>query len=103
MGQKYCSKTVNNLKEHTKLVSDSYIELAKKHGIETTNNAQLFYEVRTKHPEIELFDDSFHPSKYGSFLNACEFYRVFSGKDPLELNYIGDLDYKSAEVLKIIA
>lgn len=101
--KKYCSEPVENLKEHTDLVNASYNELAEQHKIEVSNNANLFYAVRTNNPEIELFDDNFHPSKYGSFLNACEFYQLFSNKNSSDLKYNGTLEKDTAQILKKIA
>ena len=45
---------------------------------------QLFQE---KHPEIPLYtSDSKHPSPVGSYLAACVFFKLITGKSPLELS-----------------
>ncbi len=98
--KKYCSEKIENLEQHNDLINTAYRELADTNNIEKSNHTDLFFEVRTLHPEIELFDDSFHPSVYGSFLNACEFYRILSGKNPGELKYNGGIEPAIAEILK---
>ncbi|WGD33933.1 DUF4886 domain-containing protein [Olleya sp. YS] len=101
--KKYCSENIKNLKQHNDVVNLSYQKLADKNNIEKSNNGNLFFKTRVKHPEIELFDDSFHPSKYGSFLNACEFYQILSSKKAIDLKYIGEIEPKTAELLKRVA
>ncbi|EDP72324.1 hypothetical protein FBALC1_14522 [Flavobacteriales bacterium ALC-1] len=98
--KKYCSDQIENLEDHTNVINQAYQELADNNNIEKSNNGNLFLKIREKHPEIELFDDSFHPSKYGSFLNACEFYQIFSNKKVTDLKYNGDIEPRIAESLK---
>ena len=45
---------------------------------------RLFQE---KHPEIPIFtSDNKHPSAVGSYLAACIFYKILTGKSPLGLS-----------------
>ena len=45
---------------------------------------RLFQE---KHPEIPIFtSDNKHPSAVGSYLAACVFYKILTGKSPLGLS-----------------
>jgi len=101
--EKYCSEQIKNLEQHNLVVNAAYQNLADNNKMEKSNNGNLFYKTRIKHPEIELFDDSFHPSIYGSFLNACEFYQILSNKKAVELKYTGEITPDDAELLKKIA
>jgi hypothetical protein len=98
--EKYCSDEIENLEHHTNMINQAYQELADNNSIEKSNNGNLFFKIREKHPEIELFDDSFHPSKYGSFLNACEFYQIFSNKKVTDIEYNAEIESNIAELLK---
>ena len=55
-----------------------------------------------KHPEIELFADSRHPTDEGTYLTACVVYGAIYGKNPTELpmNLAGP--QLSAETLKTL-
>ncbi len=44
---------------------------------------KVWQEVRTKYPEIELYDaDKAHPSKNGSYVSACTFYTSIFKESP---------------------
>lgn len=68
-----CSPSLENLEQETKLINESYDLVAQKNSLLKSDNGNKFYEVLTKHPEIELYEDDSHPNKYGAFLNACVF------------------------------
>ncbi|PQJ18719.1 DUF4886 domain-containing protein [Tenacibaculum sp. SG-28] len=101
--KKYCSESIENLEQHNDVINQAYQKLADNNNILKSNNGNLFYEIRIKHPEIELFDDSFHPSVYGSFLNACEFYQILSNEKAIDLKYNGEIEPEVANLLKKIA
>tara|TARA_R100001369_G_C3273599_1_gene160538 strand:+ start:17 stop:853 length:837 start_codon:yes stop_codon:yes gene_type:complete len=98
-----CSPTIENLEQEIKLINESYDLVAEKNGIKKSYNGTKFYEILTKHIEIELYDDDIHPNAYGSFLNACIFYQMLTNKKASELKYIGEIEPKTAELLKKIA
>lgn len=100
--EKCCSPIMNTLKGEFELINKSYELIAKKHSLRKSNNGSKFYEILTKYPEINLYDDKIHPSKYGSFLNACIFYKIITGNNPSELHYTGELNIETAELLKEI-
>jgi hypothetical protein len=68
-----------------------------------SDNGNKFYEVLTKHPEIELYEDDSHPNKYGAFLNACVFYQMLTDKKASELKFNREIEPKTAELLKQVA
>lgn len=77
--------------------------VAKENNLLKSDNGNKFYEVRTKYPEIELYEDTSHPNKYGSFLNACIFYQMLTNKKASNLNYNGVIEPNTAKLLKKIA
>lgn len=100
---KCCSPTLEDLEQETELINESYDLVAQKNDLLKSDNGTKFYEVLTKHPEIELYDDNIHPNKYGAFLNACIFYQMLTDKKASDLIYNGEIEPKTAKLLKEIA
>jgi len=99
----YCSPQIENLKQEMKLINTSYDLVAERNGLLKSENGNKFYKVLTEYPEIELYDDDIHPNEYGSFLNACVFYQLFTGKKASGLAYNGTIEPETARLLKTIA
>jgi hypothetical protein len=100
---KYCSPEIENLEQEIELINKSYDSVAEKYGLTTSDNGNKFYEVLTKYPQIELYEDDSHPNEYGAFLNACVFYQILTDKKASDLKFNGGIEYKTAELLKKIA
>lgn len=100
---KCCSPVLESLEEETKLINESYKLIASKNHLIESNNGEKYFEVRTKYPEIELYEDESHPNENGAFLNACIFYQMLTDKKASDLIYTGDIDAKTAKKLKKIA
>lgn len=98
--EKFYSQEILNLDEDVKVLNEAYNSLAEKEGFMTTNHTNLYQSVIKKNPEINLYDDEYHPSEAGSFLNACEFYSIFTNNKPSKLKYNGNLNIKEATILK---
>jgi hypothetical protein len=101
--EKCCSPTLENLEQENRLINESYDLVAQKNNLLKSDNGNKFYEVLTKHPEIELYEDDSHPNKYGAFLNACVFYQMLTDKKASELKFNGEIEPKNAELLKQVA
>jgi len=101
--EKCCSPMIENLEEEIKLINQSYDLVAEKNGIKKSDNGTKYYEILTEYPEIELYDDDSHPNANGSFLNACIFYQILTNNKASELKYTGEVEVKTAELLKKIA
>ena len=99
----YCSPVIENVAQEMELINESYDLVAQKNSLLKSDNGAKFYEVLTKHPEIELYEDDSHPNKYGAFLNACVFYQMLTDKKASELKYTGEIEPKTAELLKKIS
>jgi hypothetical protein len=100
---KCCSPSMENLEQELKLINEAYVLLAQKNRLKRSDNGTKFYEVLTKYPEITLYDDDIHPNKYGAFLNACVFYQMITKNKASELEFNGDIEPKTAFLLKQIS
>ncbi|ESU19436.1 DUF4886 domain-containing protein [Flavobacterium sp. SM15] len=100
---KCCSPVLESLEQEVKIINEAYDLVAKENDLIKSDNGNKFYEVRTKYPEIELYEDDSHPNKYGAFLNACIFYQMLSNKKVSNLKYNGEIEPKTAKLLKKIA
>lgn len=98
----YCSPVIENLEQEITAINESYNLVAQSNNITKSDNGTKFYEIRTSHPEIELYEDYIHPNKYGAFLNACIFYQMLTNKKAVELKYVGEIESKTAKILKKI-
>lgn len=86
-----------------KLINQAYDLVAKTNNIVKSDNGTKFYEVLTKHPKIELYEDSSHPNKYGAFLNACIFYQILTESKSCDLKYNGEIEPEIGYILKKIS
>lgn len=100
--EKCCSPTLENLEQEQKEINEAYDMIAKENELLKSENGNKFYEIRTKYPEIELYEDDSHPNKYGAFLNACVFYQMLTNKKVSHLKYTGDIEPEIAKLLKKI-
>lgn len=98
-----CSPILENLQQEYQLINEGYDVVAQKGDLIKTSHAKKYYEVLTKHPEINLYEDDSHPNKYGAFLNACIFYEMLAKRKPSLLKFIGDIEPEIAKSLKSIA
>ncbi|TXD99082.1 DUF4886 domain-containing protein [Subsaximicrobium wynnwilliamsii] len=100
---KCCSPVLENLEQEFNVINESYNLVAKENDLIESNNGTKYFEVRTKFPEIELYEDESHPNENGAFLNACIFYQMLTDKKASDLIYNGEIEPKTAEKLKKIA
>jgi len=98
-----CSPIIESLEHETKLINESHDLVAEKNSLLKSDHGTKFYEVLTKYPEIELYEDDIHPNKYGAFLNACVFYQMLTNNKASELKYNGEIAPKTAKLLKKIS
>lgn len=99
----YCSPIIESLDQEINVINESYELVAKSTNIIKSNNGNKFYEVRSAYPAIELYEDDIHPNKYGAFLNACVFYQMLTKEKATELKFNGEIEPKTAGLLKKIA
>ncbi|GAA4162377.1 hypothetical protein GCM10022217_29680 [Chryseobacterium ginsenosidimutans] len=101
--EKCCSPVLKNLENEVETINEAYQLVAKENNLIKSDNGTKFFEILTKHPEIELYEDESHPNKYGSFLNACVFYQLLTDNKASDLKYNGEIEPKISEILKKVA
>lgn len=61
----------------------------------------VWHYVRHHYPEIELYQsDESHPAYLGSYIAACCFYSLFTGRNPLNITWNGTLGDDMANMAK---
>lgn len=101
--EKCCSPILKSLENEVETINEAYQLVAKENNLIKSDNGTKFFEILTKHPEIELYEDESHPNKYGSFLNACIFYQLLTDNKASDLKYNGEIEPKISEILKKVA
>ena len=99
----YCSPEIANLEQEMALINESYDLLAEKYELRASDNGNKFYEILTEYPELSVYGDNIHPNTNGAFLNACIFYQMLTGKKASGLKFNGEIEPKTAGLLKKIA
>ncbi|WP_127138794.1 DUF4886 domain-containing protein [Flagellimonas oceanensis] len=98
----YCSPEIKNLEQEIELINEAYGSVAEKYGLILSDNGNIVYEILTQYPDIKLYEDNIHPNKYGAFLNACIFYQMLTDNKASDLKYHGEIESKTADILKRI-
>jgi hypothetical protein len=98
--EEFCSPKIESEAQEIALIAESCKKIAESNQIILSQNGELFYLFKRKYPEIKLTDEEAHPTKAGAFLNACVFYELFANKKAKELEFLGDLDIKTAAKIK---
>lgn len=89
----------------TSLLASAYHKIGKECDVEVSPVGEAFYEVYSKHPEIELYHaDMTHPSPAGTYLAAlCHYATVFQ-KSPIGVTYIFGVEaLEHAAILQAVA
>jgi hypothetical protein len=60
-------------------------------------------EARSRRPDLQLLLDDGHPNRAGSYLAACVFYALLTGRDPSDSTYTGEIDPWDAMFLQRLA
>jgi len=83
------------------LLAERYRILAQDLNGELAAVGPVWRNLRTNHPEIELYQpDESHPSYAGSYAAACTFFTVFFRADPTTITYNGSLDAATAAIIR---
>ena len=82
-------------------LSEGYLDLASELGAEVAPVGAAWSEALRRDPAIELWkDDGVHPSRLGSYLTACVFYAVLTGRDPKPSEFSAGLEPSQARFLR---
>lgn len=99
----YCSVELLSSDQEFKIIQNSFIELNNLINGDIALVGEHFELCKKKYPELMLFEsnEDTHPSKLGSYLIACVFFRALTGETVTEIDYNAGLEL--AEVKKIKA
>jgi hypothetical protein len=85
-------------------LADGFTELGAELGAEVAPVGLAWLEALRRRPGVELWKrDGGHPSKLGSYLAACVFYAVLTGRDPSGSDFTAELDPSDAVFLQDVA
>ena len=83
---------------------DGYAELAAELSATIAPVGLAWAEAWRRRPGLELWaDDGRHPSRAGSYLAACVFYAVLTGRDPTMSAFTDGLEAADARFLQQVA
>jgi hypothetical protein len=83
-----------------KRIDRTYRALALANGAELAPVGEVWKEVRSARPSLELYSDETHPNLNGSYLAACVFYQVIFGENPDHLPHPSQIDNQTALFLQ---
>jgi len=100
----YCSVEFLNSDQELKVIQNSFNELNNSISGNIAFVGTCFELCKKKFPELMLFEskEDTHPSKLGSYLIACVFFRVLTGETVSGINYNAGLDLKDIKKIKEI-
>lgn len=85
-------------------VRATYNYMAESNHAEISPVGAVWREIRTNHPEIDLYQvDESHPSVAGSYAAACAFYTMIYKKDPTAISWSCTLPDNNAQTIRMVA
>lgn len=75
-------------------------KLAETTELEMSPTAQIFDLIKTKHPNWKMYRMAGHPSQITSFMFACVYYEMITGKPADQLDFHGKISKKKASIVK---
>lgn len=99
-----CSNIYYNSTDEYRELKQEYSKMAKQLNAGLVKIGLGYETLKKLQPSISLYDiDNCHPSKQGSYLMACMFYKYFTGRDASVIKYCADLDSQQAQTIRRIA
>ena len=95
-----CTAEITNREMEFNLLKMSYDSIALKFSLKLAKSCEKYFEILLEYPDVDLYEDNMHPSKYGAFLNGCIFFEILTGIKPSEIIFTGDIDKNIASLLK---
>ncbi len=98
----FCSDSFQNSSQEFLSIKCVYDRAANFINAETVPVGFAFELCKIKYPEIPLYQNinDNHPSKQGSYLIACLFYRYIAHKSIMNIRFSSDIDIVEAEKLR---
>jgi hypothetical protein len=85
-------------------VAANYLEIGQELGVKVVPVGLAWQVALSQDTSLDLWDaDGSHPNKTGSYLAACVFYTVLTGKSPEGLLYTTQLPQETAHFLQRVA
>jgi len=100
LNQKYCSKKFQNLEEEKEYLENQYAAVAKETNLTFTKHSAMEYVFEKEHPDLNMWDDDTHPSKIGSYFNACIFFKLFSDRNLEEVKINFNINPETASTIR---
>lgn len=83
------------------LLNLRYMRMAEDNHAWVSPVGATWHYIRDRYPDVELYQsDESHPSYIGSYVAACCFYTVFTGRNPSNITWNGLLDEATASIAK---
>lgn len=100
----YCSLELLSSDQEFEIIQNSFNELNNSINGNIAYVGTCFELCKKKFPELMLFEskEDTHPSKLGSYLIACVFFRVLTGERANAINYGAGLELADIEKIKNI-
>ena len=97
-----CTDSFNSSAEEEIELQLEYNRMAQKVGASVAHVGYCFELCKIKHPSIHLFNevDNFHPSKQGSYLIACVFYKFLTGNNLNKIKYSAGVNEEEAKEIR---
>lgn len=100
LNQKYCSKKFQSLEEEKDYLENQYAAIAKETNLTVTKHSAMEYIFEKEHPDLNMWHDDAHPSKIGSYFNACVFFKLFSDKNLKHIKENFDINPETASAIR---
>jgi len=85
-------------------LADGYSTLGAALGAQVAPAGPAWAEALRREPGLDLWaDDGQHPSRLGSYLAACVFYGMLSGREPTLSHFTAGIEPRQARLLQRVA
>jgi hypothetical protein len=85
-------------------LADGYSKLGRDLGVQVVPAGLAWAEALRREPSLDLWaDDGKHPGRRGSYLAACVFYAMLSGRDPSGSRFTAGIVPGQARLLRQVA
>jgi hypothetical protein len=99
-----CSNNFNNSRDEFGEIRTEYDKMTKKLNADMVRVGYAFEAFKKKNKNINLYEsDGLHPSRQGSYLIACLFFKYLTHRTLNNVKYAADLDTKQAKIIRKFA
>lgn len=91
---------INSPIEDMEIYENGLYKLQQIRDFEISPTARIFDILKTENPKFKMYGMAGHPSKITSFMFACVYYEMTTGKSCIENKYGGKISKKKADIVK---